>query len=191
MFCKNTNIFSNMNFGMITLNQSTKTKRNYVTWIPTALLFILKQKIFIKTLLMMLKNGLTHQTTDDNRPFPIGWNEKIIGLFKDELGGRIMKEFVGLGQKHMHTHKHMMIVSVKKLKEQKTCLKKRGPMFKNYIDWLFNNKIILKSQQRFKSYCHSVYTEQINKIALSSNDDKRLQTFDKITRYPYGTNALK
>ena len=36
-----------------------------------------------------------------------------------------------------------------------------------------------------------VYTEQINKIALSSNDDKRLQTFDKITTYPHGTNAFK
>ena len=48
---------------MITLNQSTKTERNYVTWIPTALLFILKLKIFITTLLMMLKNGLTHQIT--------------------------------------------------------------------------------------------------------------------------------
>ena len=52
-------------------------------------------------------------------------------------------------------------------------------------------KIILKSQQRFKSDYHNVYTEQINKIALSSNDDKRLQTFDKITTYPYGTNAFK
>ena len=52
-----------MNFGMITLNQSTKTKQNYVTWILTALLFILKLKVFIKTLLMMLKNGLTDQTT--------------------------------------------------------------------------------------------------------------------------------
>ena len=56
---------------------------------------------------------------------------------------------------------------------------------------LFNNKIILKSQQRFKSDYHNVYTEKINKIALSSNDDKRLQTFDKITTYPYGTNAFK
>ena len=64
-------------------------------------------------------------------------------------------------------------------------------MVKNYKDCLFNNKIILKSQQRFKSDHHNVYTEQINKIALSSNDDKRLKTFDKITTYPYGTNAFK
>ena len=64
-------------------------------------------------------------------------------------------------------------------------------MFKNYKDCLLNNKIILQSQQRFKSDHHNVYTEQINKIALSSNDDKRLQTFDKITTYPYETNAFR
>ena len=64
-------------------------------------------------------------------------------------------------------------------------------MFKNYLDCLLNNKIIIKSQQRFKNDCHNVCTEQINKIALSSNDDKRLRTFDKITTYPYGTNAFK
>ena len=49
-------------------------------------------------------------------------------------------------------------------------------MFKNYVDCLFNDKIILKLQQRFKSDCHNVCTEQINKIALSSNDDKSVQT---------------
>ena len=64
-------------------------------------------------------------------------------------------------------------------------------MFENYKDSLFNNKIILKSQQRFKSDHHRVYTEEVNKIALSSNDDKRLQTFDRITTYPYGMNAFK
>ena len=53
-------------------------------------------------------------------------------------------------------------------------------MDKNYKDCLFNDKTILKSQPRFKGDCHNVYAEQINKIALSSNDDKRLQTFDKI-----------
>ena len=56
---------------------------------------------------------------------------------------------------------------------------------------MLNNEIILKSQQRFKSERHDVYTEEVNKIALSSNDDKRLQTFDRIISYPYGTSAGK
>ena len=64
-------------------------------------------------------------------------------------------------------------------------------MFENYKDSLFNDEIILQSQQRFKSNHHKVYTGEVNKIALSSNDDKRLQTFDKITTYPYGTNAFR
>ena len=56
---------------------------------------------------------------------------------------------------------------------------------------MLNNEIILESQQRFKSERHDVYTEEINKIALSSNDDKRLQIFDRIISYPYGASAGK
>ena len=48
----------------------------------------------------------------------------------------------------------------------------------------------MRSQQRFRSYRHKVYTEEFNKIALSSNDDKRIQTFDKVTTYPYSTNVF-
>ena len=64
-------------------------------------------------------------------------------------------------------------------------------MFENDKDCFFNEKIILKSQQRFKSDYHEVYTEEVNKIALSSDDDKRLQSFDRITTYPQGTNVFK
>ena len=64
-------------------------------------------------------------------------------------------------------------------------------MFENYKDCLYNNKTVYRSKERFKSYYHDVYTEEVNKIALSSNDDKRLQTSDRITTYPYGTNAFK
>ena len=56
---------------------------------------------------------------------------------------------------------------------------------------MFNNKTILKSQLRFKRDHYHVYTEEVNKIALSSNDDERLQTFDRVTTYPYGTNVFK
>ena len=73
----------------------------------------------------------------------------------------------------------------KKAKGTKKCIVKRRIMFENYKDSLFNNNTILRSQLRFKSDLHNVYTEEVNKIAISSNDDKRLQTYDRITTYPY------
>ena len=127
---------------------------------------------------------------NDKRPLPIGKNKKIIALFKDELGGRIMKEFCSLRAK---TCSYLMDDNseVKKSLRTKISLIKRELLFENYKDYLFNDKIILKSQQRFKIDHHNVYTEEINKIALSSNDDKRLQRSDRIKTHPYGTNAFK
>ena len=63
-------------------------------------------------------------------------------------------------------------------------------MFKNYKDSLFNDEVLIRSQQSFRSDHHKVYTEEVNKIPLSSNDDKRIETFDKVTTYPYGTNVF-
>ena len=88
-----------------------------------------------------------------------------------------MIEFAGLRAK-MYAYLMDDDRKHKKAKGTKKCVIK---MFKNYKDCLFNYKIILKLQQKFK---RDVCTEQINKIALSSNDDKRLQTSDKITTYP-------
>ena len=74
-----------------------------------------------------------------------------------------MKEFVGLRAK---IQSYLMDDNTenKKAKETKKCVMKRGLMLKNYTDCLFDDKTILKSQQRFKSDYHNVYTEQINKI---------------------------
>ena len=49
----------------------------------------------------------------------------------------------------------------------------------------------MRSQLRFKSDNQNLYTEEVNKIALNSNDNKRLQTFNSITTYPYETNVFK
>ena len=91
-----------------------------------------------------------------------------------------MKEFIALRAK---TYSYLTDDESEheKAKGTKKCAIKRRLMFDNYTDCLFNDETILKSQERLKSGCHSVYTEQISKTALSSNDDKRSQTFDKIT----------
>ena len=74
----------------------------------------------------------------------------------------------------------------KKAKGTKKCVIKRMTKFDDYKKRLLNGEVVLKSQQRFKSKGHDVYAENINKISLSSNDDKKLIAPDKVTSYPYG-----
>ena len=116
---------------------------------------------------------------------PTGKNKKVIGLIKDELGGKVITEFVALRPK---TYSYLTddCKEDKKAKGTKKCVIKRMIKFDDYKNCLLNDEVVLKSQQRFKSKEHDVYTENINKIALSSNDDKRLIASDKITSYPYG-----
>ena len=109
---------------------------------------------------------------------------------KDELGGMFMTELAALRPK---TYSYLMDDgnSDKKVKGTKKCVIKQRLKFNDYKNFLLNNELISKSQQRFKTESHNVYTEEINKIALSSNDDKRLQTFYRTTSHPYGTGIWK
>ena len=120
-----------------------------------------------------------------DRPLPKGINKKVIELMKDELGGYIITEFVTLRPK---TYSYITndFIELKKAKGTKKCVIKKMLRFEDYKKCLFSNGKVLKSQQRFKSENHSVYTENINKIALSCDDDKRIVTSDGITSYPYG-----
>ena len=105
-----------------------------------------------------------------NRPLPTGKNKKVIRLMKDELGGKIMTEFLTLRPK---TYSYLTddFEEDKKAKGTKKC--------------------VIKQRLKFSDYKQDVYTEEVNKIALSSNDNKRLQTFDGVISYPYGTIAGK
>ena len=79
---------------------------------------------------------------NDKRPLPTGKDKKVIGLFKDEFGGKIIKEFCALGAK---TYSYLMSddSEVKKAKGTKKCIIKPELMFKNYEDCLFNSEVIL------------------------------------------------
>ena len=146
-----------------------------------------------------------------DKPLPKGKNEKVIGLMKNELGGQIMKEFAGLREK---TYSYLKENSNenKKANGKKKCVIKRKLKFQDYknclratqieniknylekkkidVDCLKEdkNKRILKKQQRFKSERHNVFTEEINKIGLSSNDDKRIQSINSIETHAHGTS---
>ena len=118
----------------------------------------------------------------------MGKNKKAIGLMKGELGGRIMREFVSLRPKCYSYLKDDGKVD-KKAKGTKKCVIERCLKFNDYFECLKEEKKILRSQERFKSDEHNVYTEEINKIVLSYNDDKRLMAYDAIAIYPYGIGA--
>ena len=119
-----------------------------------------------------------------NRPLPTGKHKKVIGLMKDELGGKMITEFVTLRPK---TYSYLTddCKEDKKTKGTNKCVIKRMIKFNDYKNCLLKDEVVLKLQQRFKSKGHDVYTENINKIALSNNDDKRIVSSDKITSYPY------
>ena len=115
-------------------------------------------------------------------------------MFKDELNELIMTEFVALRSKVYSylidvfdddddDYAKNKIIN-KKAKGTKKCVVKKRLIVENYKRALFNNETILRLQQRFISIRHTVYTKNVNKIALSNNDDKRLQTFDGITTHP-------
>ena len=88
------------------------------------------------------------------RPLPTGKNKKVIGLMKDELGRKIIKEFVALRPK---TYSYLTddCKEDRKAKGTKRCVIKRELKFNDYKDCLLNDKVVLKSQQRFKSERHN------------------------------------
>ena len=136
-------------------------------------IMLIKTEDFYKDIANDVEKRSDASNYEVNRRLPTGKNKKVIGLMKDELGGKIMTEFLALRPK-TYSYLTSDCKEDKKAKGTKKCVIKRRLKFNDYKDCLLNNKIVLKSQQRFKSERHDVYTEEINKIALSSNDDKRL-----------------
>ena len=145
----------------------------------------IKTKDFYKDISQDVNKRFDTSNYTFDRPLPTGINKKVIGLMKDELGSDIITEFVALRAK-AYSYITNNFIEMKKAKGTKKCVVNEMLRFDDYKKCLFDNGKVLKSQQRFKSENHEVYTENINKIALSCDDDKRIVTSDRITSYPYG-----
>ena len=125
----------------------------------------------------------------DLRLLPIGLNKKVIGLMKDELGGKIMTEFVALRPK-LYSYKVLDGSEDKKCKGIKKCVVKKTLTFEDYKTCLFNDCTEYRAQLMFRSAKYEVHTIEVNKVALNRDDDKRISRKDGISTFARGHKDL-
>ena len=133
----------------------------------------IKTNDFYKDIANYVEKRFDTSNYECNRPLPTGKNKKVIGLMKDELGGKNITEFVTLSPK-TYSYSTDDGKEDKKAKGTKKCVIKRMIKFDDYKNCLLKDKILLKSQQRFIRNKHDVYMEDIKKVVLSNDDDKRI-----------------
>ena len=124
-----------------------------------------------------------------DRPLPVGLNKKVVGLMKDELGGKIMTEFVALRPK-LYSYKKLDGSEDKKCKGIKKCIVKKTLTFEDYKTCLFSDSTEYRSQLMFRSAKHEVHTIEVNKVALNRDDDKRISRKDGISTFARGHKDL-
>ena len=113
-----------------------------------------------------------------------GVNKKVIGLFKDEVAGKVITEFIGLRAKNYSFicdgEEHKRCKAIKKN------VTKNDISHEDYRNCLFKNIQLRRKMNVFRSHLHDVYSEEVNKIALSANDDKRVVLKDGIHTLAHG-----
>ena len=124
-----------------------------------------------------------------NQPLPVGLNKKVIGLMKNELGSKIMTEFVALRPK-LYSYKNLDGSEDKKCKGIKKCIVKKTLTFEDYKTYLFSDSSEYKSHLMFRSAKHEVHTIELNKVALNRDDDKRISRKDGISTFARGHKDL-
>ena len=125
----------------------------------------------------------------DFRLLPIGLNKKVIGLMKDELGGKIMTEFVALRAK-LYSYEGLDGLEDKKCKGITKCVVKKTLTFEDYKTCLFSDSTEYRSQLMFRSAKHEVHTIEVSKVALNPDDDKRISKKDGISTFARGHKDL-
>ena len=137
-----------------------------------SLVYNIKTEDFYKDIAEDVETRFDTSGYEPDRPSPIGKNKKVIGLMKDELGGKIMKEFISLRPK-MYSYR-VGSDEPKKCKGIKKCVVKKTISFEDYKRCLFEGTTIHRNQLMFRSREHNVKTLEVNKLALSREDDKRV-----------------
>ena len=155
-----------------------------------SLIYDIETEDFYKDTAEDAKNRFDTSGYNPHRPLPAGLNKKVIGLMKDELGGEIMTEFLTLRPK-IYAYKTGSAES-KKCKGIKKCDVKKTISFEDYKACLFSGETSYRSQLMFRSSKHRVKTLEVNKLALSRDDDKRITVngINSLTRGHYKVKKI-
>ena len=142
----------------------------------------IKTEYFYANIARDVKKRFDTNRFTEPRPLPMGYNKKVIGLMKDELGGKIMTKFVTLRPK-LYAYKKVDNTEDKKCKGIKKCVVKKTISFDDYKNCLLDSesKSIYRSQLMFRNAKHEIHTVEVNKIALNRNDDKQIVKKDGIS----------
>ena len=157
-----------------------------------SLMYEIQTEDFYKDISGDVKNRFDTSDYPENHPsgIPTGENKKVLGMFKDEAAGKIIKEFVGLRAK-LYSFIMDDGGEIKKCKGIKKQVVESSISHENYKTCLLTGKEQLRKQNILRSYNHEVYTEEVNKVALSALDDKRYILRDGIHTLAWGHYKIK
>ena len=157
-----------------------------------SLMYEIETEDFYKDISGDVKNRFDTSDYPQNHPsgIPTGINKKVLGMFKDEAAGKIIKEFVGLRAK-LYSFIMEDGVETKKCKGIKKQVVESSITHEDYKTCLTTGKEQLRKQTILRSYNHEVYTEEVNKVALSAQDDKRYILNDGVHTLAWGHYKIK
>ena len=158
-----------------------------------SLMYEIQTEDFYKDISGDVKNRFDTSNYPENHPSGIltGINKKVLGKMKDEAGGKIIKEFVGLRAKLYSYKMYEGEKEIKKCKGIKKQVVESSISHEDYKTCLLTGKEQLRKQNILRSYSHEVYTEEVNKVALSALDDKRYILSDGVHTLAWGHYKIK
>ena len=146
-----------------------------------SLMYQIHTKDFYKDIKSDVRSKFDTSDYPESHPsgIPTGLNKKVIGMFKDEVAGKQITHFIGLRPK-LYSFKIEEDKSVKKCKGIKKSVVSKGITFEHYFDCLFTGEKQMRSMKIIQSKYHDIYSKEVNKIALSCEDDKRIVLSNKV-----------
>ena len=158
-----------------------------------SLMYEIQTEDFYKDIAGDVKNKFDTSDYPENHPsgIPTGENKKVLGKMKDEAAGKIINEFVGLRAKLYSYKMYEGEEEIKKCKGIKKQVVESSITHEDYKTCLTTGKEQLRKQNILRSYNHEIYTEEVNKVALSALDDKRHILSDGVHTLAWGHYKIK